>query len=181
MSEPDKTGKLRQHEADPRTVVLDNVRQFASLTRNFRGAALCPYDPFTDEQNKEIEAFMESSIDNMKTEYNNADIDAARKDGSIPQAVLDTIDDMTELFEAVAGQKAKSRYIRLNSHLKSGFHTHDTSLTYTFTEGGTLARSEKGVEYAAPKRNIFILDSSIEHDSSKVGTMFDPKMTLLIF
>ncbi len=187
---------------DERVGVINNIDDFA-LYKDVKGGLMCPFDPFTAEENAEIAAYVESVIatdefywshtrNGKKTELwqvNSSFLKDDEKNRSIPSCLLTVFYKMNDILVSMTGEHAISASgIRINSNYPIKPHAH-RGLSYTIMgPGGTEAfnratqpREDDIADYNIPLRHMCYFDETIWHRASQSGySRTSPKVTLIV-
>lgn len=168
------TEKFRRYKKDDRIIMLDHPDEFA-LHRGFVGGLLCPYDPFTKEDDEIMMAFVKATMTKP------ADIHAGPHDPyhtpfwqiypfleqALPPCLRAVHEKFIECFFAAAqGRDYSDGIIRINGSFPSEFHNHPEGaigMTYTIFGHGTEVRNEEGEEFCIPARHFFMFDKDMWH------------------
>lgn len=101
----------------------------------------------------------------------------------------DIVTELTVLFHVVtsnAENVEQQTLVRVNDRTISSFHTHETTLTFSFQQCGTVCRTggefEDGNQYALSPGDIGIIDDTIWHKAPDFSPAWNdaPRVNLVI-
>ena len=169
-------------ERDPRIAVVDSIENIPRIGIPFSGihGVLCPYNPFTEGEIREIATYMQGKIDRREdrsiyaTQYFNTLMAKM-----LPSALPRVFDDLANAFRRATGGAGK-KVLRANSTHPTFPHRHDAALSYTFSGTGTICVNQAGEHYAVPTGQILVMDEKIAHMASQDMPEDMPKLTALI-
>ncbi len=159
---------------DDRVLLVDKVADIPSFRGIYNRLAgvLCPYNPLSEEQRAEIINFAKTHI-----AQKGPSTISVRK--HIPAALHPVMDELDNIFSRVAA-RAGTPVLRINSKAPSAPHSHETTLTWTFTGIGTIGVNKSDQHYAAPLDHIFIIHKSLKHMASQYSSADMPKITVMV-
>ena len=174
---------LPRFEKDARIAVVDSLRDIPRCGRMFSrvNGVLCPYDPFTGTEEREIAEYVRENYEALKGgrdnlgEVHSGLFYKTNDRNTLPQPLLRVFGELEQVFRRATGTRALAE-LRADSKVPSWAHQHQTTLTYTFLGKGTVGYRMDGQSYDIPDKHIFIFDKEIPHSASQCV----PKLTILV-
>lgn len=174
--------KYKRFEQDERIAVVDSVDSIPSCGRVFSrvNGVLCPYDPFTPAEEREIAEYVRENYNDHKGGVDglgniHGGLFYKTPTNKMPAPLVRAFGDLEEIFRRATGRKAVAE-LRADSKVPSWAHQHETTLTYTFVGKGTVGYRMDGHAYDIPDKHIFLFDKEIPHSASQCA----PKLTILV-
>ncbi|PZQ47847.1 MAG: hypothetical protein DI551_02470 [Micavibrio aeruginosavorus] len=168
---------FRPYEADSRVIVLDDVSQFADV-RGFTGGVLCPYDPFSKDDEKAIKQALRAKMTWSKI---STYIDEPEQDG-LPPSVREAFNTISCVKQNLIDVHHKMMIVA-NFIVDGGrMHEHNgVSINYPLSgkKGMEVETADGRGVWHTPLRHIFAFDHTIRHRSYPGISRFNPKISIL--
>lgn len=176
--------RYTKFEKDARVALVDSLDQIPRCGRIFSrvNGVLCPYDPFTRDEEREILGFMQ-----RLGKYGVSDVYAQISSAyykyhfgmPMPAPLTRTFAELKGVFLRSAGFNGNA-CMRANSKRPEKPHQHPTTLSFTFSGTGTIGYTMDGKSYTIPEKHLFIFDQEIPHAASQEFPQDRPKLTILV-
>ncbi len=103
----------------------------------------------------------------------------------ISQQGINIITRLSNLFHAhvlTNSMEGSRTQLRINSNFPSDFHAHNDTLSFAFTQIGSVCRSPEGIEYPINAGRVILFDEDIEHRAQRKSAKWvsDPRVNLVI-
>jgi hypothetical protein len=171
---------MKRFQQDRRIVMVDSIAEIPRFgtIENMHGI-LCPYAPFTAEQEQEIATFMKEG--RIQSVFGKINPEFYQKVHGItlPAPLRAAFDELQDVFGKATNRCGETK-LRANSTHPKEPHRHGAALTYTFAGLGTVGFNRSGKPYNAPQRNIFIFDDEILHMASQEFPKDHQKLTIFV-
>lgn len=167
-----------RHPMDSRIALVDRIEDAPRIGGLFNVAhgVICPHRPYTDAQLQEIVDYARARLKKGTANYFRP---VSTGPDPAPQALIDIYKDMQGAFHRVTGYN-RSGIVRINSRFPQQMHAHEPTLTYTFSDAGTIAENKRGKRYTIPAGHIFIFDQKIWHMAAQTLSADMPRITIVI-